>query len=105
MASLETTGTRDESFTQQYAATKNDHQKQLVERSLAKLDESFVAEDDDGLGDENDDSFFMADLGEIYRQHGRWKRCLPRVMPFYGTRSYPFRLPSPWPLKSSSCEM
>ena len=33
-------------------------------------------------GDE--DSFFVADLGEVYRQHLRWKLNLPRVKPFYG---------------------
>lgn len=33
-------------------------------------------------GDE--DSFFVADLGEVYRQHMRWKLNLPRVKPFYG---------------------
>jgi ornithine decarboxylase len=33
-------------------------------------------------GDE--DTFFVADLGEIYRQHMRWKLNLPRVKPFYG---------------------
>jgi ornithine decarboxylase len=27
----------------------------------------------------------VADLGEVYRQHLRWKLNLPRVKPFYGT--------------------
>lgn len=31
-----------------------------------------------------EDAFFVADLGEIYRQHMRWKVNLPRVEPFYG---------------------
>ena len=31
-----------------------------------------------------EDSFFVADLGEVYRQHMRWKLNLPRVKPFYG---------------------
>ena len=35
-------------------------------------------------GDE--DTFYVADLGEIYRQHLRWKKNLPRVKPFYGTQ-------------------
>jgi hypothetical protein len=34
-------------------------------------------------GDE--DAFFVADLGEVYRQHIRWKMNLKRVKPFYGT--------------------
>jgi ornithine decarboxylase len=33
-------------------------------------------------GDE--DAFFVGDLGEVYRQHLRWKMNLPRVKPFYG---------------------
>ena len=31
-----------------------------------------------------EDTFFVADLGEVYRQHMRWKKNLPRVKPFYG---------------------
>lgn len=31
-----------------------------------------------------EDSFFVVDLGEVYRQHMRWKKNLPRVKPFYG---------------------
>lgn len=31
-----------------------------------------------------EDAFFVADLGEVYRQHMRWKINLPRVEPFYG---------------------
>lgn len=31
-----------------------------------------------------EDPFYVADLGEIYRQHVRWKMNLPRVKPFYG---------------------
>lgn len=34
------------------------------------------------VGDE--DAFFVADLGEVYRQHLRWKLHLPRVKPHYG---------------------
>lgn len=33
-------------------------------------------------GDE--DAFYVADMGEIYRQHMRWKMNLSRVKPFYG---------------------
>ena len=29
-------------------------------------------------------AFFVADLSQIYRQHKRWKACLPEVKPFYG---------------------
>lgn len=30
-------------------------------------------------------AFFVSDLSYVYRQHERWKRCLPEVEPFYGT--------------------
>ena len=39
-----------------------------------------------------EDTFFVADLGEVYRQHLRWKLNLPRVKPFYGRTSPPFHL-------------
>ena len=29
-------------------------------------------------------AFFVADLGQVYKQHLRWKKCLPNVEPFYG---------------------
>ena len=31
-----------------------------------------------------DDAFFVADMGEVYRQHLRWKMNLKRVKPHYG---------------------
>jgi ornithine decarboxylase len=31
-----------------------------------------------------EDAFYVADLGEVYRQHLRWKMNLNRVKPFYG---------------------
>ncbi|TDZ39963.1 Ornithine decarboxylase [Colletotrichum spinosum] len=38
-------------------------------------------------GDE--DTFFVGDLGEVYRQHMRWKLNLPRVKPFYAVKCNP----------------
>jgi ornithine decarboxylase len=31
-----------------------------------------------------EDAFYVADMGEVYRQHIRWKMNLGRVKPFYG---------------------
>jgi ornithine decarboxylase len=31
-----------------------------------------------------EDAFYVADMGEVYRQHMRWKMNLGRVKPFYG---------------------
>jgi len=36
-----------------------------------------------------EDTFFVADLGEVYRQHMRWKLNLPRVKPFYAVKCNP----------------
>lgn len=29
-------------------------------------------------------AFFVADLSYVYKQHERWKKCLPAIEPFYG---------------------
>ena len=34
-----------------------------------------------------EDAFYVADMGEVYRQHMRWKMNLGRVKPFYGEPS------------------
>jgi ornithine decarboxylase len=31
-----------------------------------------------------DESFFVADLGQVIRQHRRWMKSLPGVHPYYG---------------------
>lgn len=36
-----------------------------------------------------EDAFFVADLGEVYRQHMRWKKNLPRVTPHYAVKCNP----------------
>ena len=38
----------------------------------------------DSCGPGEEDAFYVADMGEIYRQHLRWKMQLGRVKPFYG---------------------
>ncbi len=55
--------------------------KHLIEEALKSRIEA-VNHDTCGVGDE--DAFFVADLGEVYRQHLRWKKNLPRVQPHYG---------------------
>ena len=40
--------------------------------------------DTDVCGPGEEDAFFVADMGEIYRQHLRWKLNLKRVKPHYG---------------------
>ena len=81
-------------------AVQNDEPGVSFERPLSKIVKSFNTELPSMLPlsrtekspfyaarpaeDDEDDSFFVADLGEVYRQHARWHKCLPRVKPFYG---------------------
>ncbi|KAJ2852348.1 Ornithine decarboxylase, partial [Coemansia erecta] len=36
-----------------------------------------------------EDAFFVADLGEVYRQFEQWSQLLPRVQPFYAVKCNP----------------
>jgi ornithine decarboxylase len=55
--------------------------KQLIGAALKSRVEA-IDHDICDVGDE--DTFFVADLGEVYRQHLRWKKNLVRVKPHYG---------------------
>lgn len=67
-------------------STTNSHGKEygefLTKNTLRDRVEG-VDTDTCAAGDE--DAFFVADMGEIYRQHLRWKMNLKRVKPHYGT--------------------
>jgi ornithine decarboxylase len=58
-----------------------DTPKELIGNALRKRIEDI---DHEACEPGDEDAFFVADLGEVYRQHMRWKRNLPRVKPFYG---------------------
>ena len=45
--------------------------------------------DHDSCAPGDEDTFFVADLGEVYRQYLRWKLNLPRVKPFYAVKCNP----------------
>jgi ornithine decarboxylase len=55
--------------------------KQLIGEALKSRVET-IDHDTCDVGEE--DAFFVADLGEVYRQHLRWKKNLARVKPHYG---------------------
>ncbi|KAF9957031.1 hypothetical protein BGZ72_002223 [Mortierella alpina] len=38
---------------------------------------------------EAENAFYVADLGEVYRQHKRWKALLPRIEPFFAMKCNP----------------
>lgn len=48
-----------------------------IESHLASFNQS-------ELNAAQEDPFFVMDLGEVIRQHRRWRRHLPNVHPFYG---------------------
>lgn len=60
--------------------------KRLIGQALRHRVDNIDHEDCEP-GDE--DTFFVADLGEVYRQHLRWKLNLPRVKPFYAVKCNP----------------
>ncbi|KAL8736892.1 MAG: hypothetical protein Q9181_002232 [Wetmoreana brouardii] len=45
--------------------------------------------DTDGCSPGEEDAFFVADMGEVYRQHLRWKMNLKRVKPHYAVKCNP----------------
>jgi len=55
--------------------------KQLIFQALKDRIEQI---DQDICEPGEEDTFFVADLGDVYRQHMRWKTNLQRVKPHYG---------------------
>ncbi len=55
--------------------------KLIMKDALEKRIESI---DTDACEAGEEDAFFVADMGEVYRQHLRWKMNLKRVKPHYG---------------------
>ncbi|KAG0048289.1 hypothetical protein BGZ83_006727 [Gryganskiella cystojenkinii] len=55
---------------------------QMLQARLA----SFDPESEDA---EAENAFYVADLGEVYRQHLRWKALLPRIEPFFAMKCNP----------------
>ena len=87
-------------ITQQYASidinenswrvnnTTSNHGKEygkVLTKSVLKGRTEAIDTDTCAVGEE--DAFFVADMGEVYRQHLRWKMNLKRVKPHYGAFS------------------
>lgn len=60
--------------------------KQMIGDALRQRVESI---DHESCEPGDEDTFFVGDLGEVYRQHMRWKKNLPRVKPFYAVKCNP----------------
>ena len=56
-------------------------QKDMVKDALMQRVDNI---DTDVCEPGEEDAFFVADVGEVYRQHLRWKMNLKRVKPHYG---------------------
>ena len=54
----------------------------ILTKDVLKARVETIDTDTCAAGDE--DAFFVADMGEVYRQHLRWKMNLKRVKPHYG---------------------
>ena len=55
----------------------DEHVFDLLKKKIAEIDT-------DNCEPGEEDAFYVADLGEVYRQHRRWKMNLRNVKPFYG---------------------
>lgn len=60
--------------------------KELVKRVLEK---HIAQVNTDTCEADEENAFYVADLGEVYRQHMRWKTNLPRIKPFYAVKCNP----------------
>lgn len=60
--------------------------KEMIGAALQKHVHA-IDTDDCEAGDE--DAFFVADLGDVYRQHLRWKKHLSRVIPHFAVKCNP----------------
>lgn len=69
------------------------------------LKERIEAIDTDTCAAGDEDAFFVADMGEVYRQHLRWKMNLKRVKPHYGAFSLMDFPEHSSTLTSISCQM
>jgi len=60
--------------------------EQLVDAALKQRIDTI---DHDGCNPGEEDPFFVADLGHIYRQHLRWKLNMKGIKPFYAVKCNP----------------
>ncbi|KAI8146606.1 pyridoxal-dependent decarboxylase [Fennellomyces sp. T-0311] len=57
--------------------------KQVIEQRLGDISAQKIDDFD------NENAFFVGDLGELHRQHLKWKNLLPRIEPFYAIKCNP----------------
>ncbi|CCX14237.1 pyridoxal-dependent decarboxylase [Pyronema domesticum] len=74
--------TQQRRFSQASANTKQRAQMLIAKALETRVNGINPDECDAG----SEDAFFVADLGDVYRQHMRWKVNLPRIEPFYAVK-------------------
>ncbi|EOD49364.1 putative ornithine decarboxylase protein [Neofusicoccum parvum UCRNP2] len=69
----------------EYLETTTDNSKGTAEHLVKKIMHDRIQNIDCATcAPGEDDAFFVADLGEVYRLHAEWRRRLGRVTPFFG---------------------
>ena len=68
----------------EYYGSRSKDGKQLVHDAMLARVEGL---DTNTCEPGEEDAFFVADMGEVYRQHLRWKMNLKRIKPHYGQPS------------------
>ena len=58
---------------------RNGHPDVQLRNGIMRASRLAVANEPDA-----ESAFFVADLGQVYMQHERWKKCLPDIEPHYG---------------------
>ncbi|KAJ3290194.1 hypothetical protein HK104_006947 [Borealophlyctis nickersoniae] len=72
----------------QHASSKTTLSESCSNRSVDAILRGAVIEGDT-LDSDSGDAFYVADLGEVARQHAQWTRLLPRIEPFYAVKCNP----------------
>lgn len=71
-------------FAMPHSEVDEDKQKRVHDEIKNAFTKRIEGVDVDTCAPGGEDPFFVVDLGEVYRQHLRWKKNLGRVEPFYG---------------------
>jgi ornithine decarboxylase len=58
---------------------RNGHSDIQLRNGIMRASRLAIANESDA-----EKAFFVADLGQVYLQHERWKKCLPEIEPHYG---------------------
>lgn len=58
---------------------RNGHSDIQLRNGIIRASRLAIANESDA-----EKAFFVADLGQVYLQHERWKKCLPEIEPHYG---------------------